>query len=83
MDASWGRCVMQSTCLHLDISFSLIAIFFAALPDTPVSISSKIRVSTLSDKIDFRASIVLESSPPDAIFVKGLSGSPLFVLIRN
>ena len=56
-----------------------------ARPLTPVSISSKIRVSTISplDKIDFIASIILDISPPEAILLSGLRFSPGFVEIKK
>ena len=47
-------------------------------PDTPVSISSKIIVPTGSTrlKIDLRARINLDCSPPETIFTNGIKSSP-------
>ena len=52
-------------------------------PLIPVSISSKISVSiwSRSARIAFRASIILESSPPDTICPSGFLLSPGFVEI--
>ena len=59
------------------------ATIVAVLPLIPVSISSKIKVSISSSeaRIDFMASIIRESSPPDATLFNGLTGSPGFVEI--
>ena len=54
--------------------------FSAAEPEIPVSTSSKMRVSTVSvlARTVLIASIILESSPPDAIFATGRGVSPGF-----
>ena len=51
----------------------------------PVSISSKITVEILSKwaKTVFRASIILEISPPEATFINGAKLFALFVVIKN
>ena len=67
--------------------FAITAIFsetFCAVrPLIPVSISSKIKVSiwSRSARIAFRASMILESSPPDTIFPRGFRLSPGLVEI--
>lgn len=50
----------------------------AVFPPMPASISSNIRTAILSTsvRILFRASIILDSSPPDAILTRGFGGSP-------
>ena len=51
----------------------------------PVSTSSKIRVSTVSVEAStvFMASIIRESSPPEAIFATGLGFSPGLAEIKS
>ncbi len=57
----------------------------AVLPPTPASISSNISTGILSTsaRIFFSASIILDSSPPEATFDSGLSGSPGFAEKSN
>ena len=57
----------------------------AVRPLMPVSISSNISVGTrsLSAKMDLKQSIIRLSSPPDATFSRGFSGSPGFALSIN
>ena len=76
---------MHSTCLFLEILLIFSAIFCAALPLTPVSISSNISVLTGSvfAKIVLIASIILDSSPPEAILERGFKGAPAFTEIKN
>ena len=54
-------------------------------PLIPVSISSNINVGilSLSTKTHFKASIILDNSPPDNTFSNGFNGSPGFAEIRN
>ena len=60
-------------------------IFWEVFPEIPVSISSKIRegVDSLSASATFRASMILESSPPEAISAIGFGGSPGLEEIRK
>ena len=53
---------------------SFIPIFCEVFPETPVSTSSKIIVSgkSFSARTLFIASIIRDSSPPDAIFASGI-----------
>lgn len=85
MAAICARCVMAITCLLPAISAIFSDTFCAVLPLIPVSISSNIRVgmSSVSAITDFNASMIRDSSPPEAISERGLSGSPGFVEMRN
>ena len=51
----------------------------------PVSISSKTRVptSSLSAAMVLKASMMRESSPPEAVRLRGLSGSPALTEMRK
>ncbi len=57
----------------------------AVSPLIPLSISSKIMVGmpSYSPMIFFRASMILDISPPDAILDRGFMVSPTLVLMRN
>ena len=86
MAAICARCVTQMTCAFLETQRSLMPTLFAASPLMPVSISSKICVSAApesSDSTVLMASIIRESSPPDAIFDIGFGSSPAFAETRN
>ena len=80
MTAICDRWVTHMTCLVFDTWRSFTPIFWAARPLTPVSISSNIivGVSSFSATTFFIASIIRESSPPEAIFAIGFGGSPAF-----
>ena len=84
-DAICGRWLIAITCLFVDKSSIFSPTIWAVLPEIPVSISSNIMVSTSSKsaKISLKASIILEISPPDAVFVKDFNFSPLLVLIKK
>ena len=73
------------TCRPLETCESFRAIFSAAEPLTPVSISSNISVptSSLSESTFFIASIILDSSPPEAVLAIGRGSCPGFALMRN
>lgn len=83
--AIWDKWVTQSTCRSCPTSRSFMPIFCAALPLTPVSISSKISVGMLSRSAitHFSASMIRDSSPPDAMRARGLGSSPRFAEMRN
>ena len=75
---SWqpvGKPKEHYSCRH-GLSFS--AMRWAARPETPVSTSSKIRVSTasFSARTFFIESIILASSPPEATLLRGFRSSP-------
>ena len=80
-----ARCVMQKICRFLARFLICAPTATATSPPIPVSISSKIRVSTPSvrAKMVLSASITRESSPPEAIFARGSGGFPGFALIIN
>ena len=61
-----------------EMEWSLPPVIREVLPDIPVSISSKIRVSisSASPVTHLMASMILESSPPLAMEDKGLGASP-------
>ena len=69
---------MQKTCLVSATFFSLVPTFSAMRPPIPVSTSSNIITGIVSClfRIDFKASMMRESSPPDAILARGRSSSP-------
>ena len=69
---------MQKTCLSFDNFKSACPTFSAASPEIPESISSNISVETGSKSFRtvFIANIILEVSPPEAIFTSGLGDSP-------
>ncbi len=84
-DAICAEWVTQITCVVVATARSFKPIFWLARPLTPVSISSKIRVPTVSlwAKMVLMASIMRDSSPPLAILASGLGGSPGLVEIKN
>ena len=63
--------------------FNFSATAFAAFPLIPVSISSKINTGILSVSANtfLIANIILDISPPDAIFDNCFSSSPKLVVI--
>ena len=65
--------------------FQLSSYDFGDSPPMPASTSSKMRVLTRasSAKIRFMASMILESSPPEAIFARGFRSSPGLGEMRN
>ena len=67
------------------MDFNFTPTFSAVLPDIPESISSNISVSMPSffAKTLLIASMILESSPPEAILSSGFTGSPGFVAIKS
>ena len=67
------------------ICFIIIAILSAMLPETPVSISSKMRVGrSVAPAIrDFRESITLAISPPEAICESSCNLPPLLALNKK
>ena len=69
----------------MDNDFNVAPTFWAILPLTPVSISSKIKRGSLSffAKTDLSANIILETSPPDATLANGFASSPKLVEIKN
>ena len=72
-------------CVFLESSLNFSATLRTVSPEIPVSISSKINTEILSTSENtlFRASIIREISPPDAILASGLKVSPTFVVIKN
>ena len=76
---------MAITCLFFDKSRIFSPTIWAVLPLMPVSISSNIIVSISSKlaKTSLKASIILEISPPEAVLVRDVKFSPLFVLIKK
>ena len=85
MAAICGRCVTQMTCLRLAMCESFSATRWAATPEIPSSISSNTSVSgpERSLSASFITSIILASSPPDAILDMRPGSSPAFALIRK
>ena len=85
MAAIWGRWVTQSTCFFRATWAIFSATFWAARPDTPVSTSSKTRLSMPSSSAStfFSASMMRASSPPEATFWMGLRASPTLADMRN
>ena len=75
----------HSTCLVPDTWNSFRATLPAARPDTPVSTSSKIRVVTCSVSAStfFNASMIRDSSPPEAIRLMGFKSSPTLADMRK
>ena len=73
------------TCLPLDTQYSFSPTRWAAIPDTPVSISSKIMVETgsFSAKTFFMASMIRLSSPPEAILLMRPISSPALADMIN
>ena len=68
---------MQMICCLPESSRSLLPTTSATLPPIPASISSKMKVFSSSPPVIFlMASMILESSPPEATFLSGLKGSP-------
>ena len=76
---------MHITWCERAISAIFSETFCAVLPLIPVSISSKISVSvsSLLARTDLIPSMILESSPPEAILASGRKSSPGFTLIIN
>ena len=75
---------MQMIWCLSESSRSLLPTTSATLPPMPASISSKMKVFSSSPPVIFlMASMILESSPPEAILLSGLRGSPGFVVSRN
>ncbi len=85
MAAIWGRWVMHSTWWAWATVSSCSETRQAVLPLMPVSISSKIRVSmsSLPASTVLMASMMRDSSPPLATWLKALTPSPGLVEIRN
>ena len=71
-----GRCVIQMIWCVRPKRFIFSETICAVRPLIPLSISSKISVSTFSWSAitDLTASMILESSPPDAVSCTGRSG---------
>jgi hypothetical protein len=76
---------MQITWLRPASSASFRPTTSATSPPMPASTSSNTMVSTgsVSARIAFRARMILESSPPDAILERGFKASPTFGAIMN
>ena len=65
--------------------FMISAILLAISPDTPLSISSNTIVGKLAycDNIDFTASMIRDSSPPEATFFNSPKSEPLLAENKN
>ena len=76
---------MHNTCRRRETIFRRSPTILAVLPPIPMSTSSKMSVGTLStsDSTVLIASMTRESSPPEATFTSGLSGSPGLAERRN
>ena len=76
---------MFITCMLLPISARIEPTIEATSPDTPESISSKIIAGSpeLFASTDFRQSITLDSSPPEAHFDSSSGSTCLLALKRN
>ena len=76
---------MQITWWLFPITFIFSDTICAVRPLIPASISSKISVPMESfwASTAFIASMILESSPPEATFESGFNGSPGLVEIKN
>ena len=86
MAAIWGRWVMDITCRWLSpISSMICAIFSATRPLTPVSISSKMMVGSLTVPLIMALSdsMTRAISPPDATCDTGCKGELVLALKRN
>ena len=83
--AIWGRWVMQMTWWLPAMRLSFSDTICAVRPLIPVSISSNISVgiSSVSARTALIASMILDSSPPEATAPRGRGGSPGFVEIKN
>ena len=77
--------MIESTCLERATLYNRSPTITAVLPLMPVSTSSNISVGVPSAPAQtvLIASITRESSPPEATFERGLSGSPLFADSMN
>ena len=72
---------MQMVWRARDRLLSFLPTTSAMRPEMPMSISSKMRTCTGSDweSTDFRASMIRDTSPPEATLTSGLRASPGFV----
>ncbi len=76
---------MHITWWYLDSSSICSPTMRAIRPETPVSASSNIKVGieSASERTDFIPSMILDASPPEAVWVSGRKSSPGFVMISN
>ena len=84
-DATCGMWVMAMTWLDKEISWIFSATAWAASPEMPVSISSKMTVETLLAlmKMALKANMMRLASPPEMTLERLLSPSPILVSMRK